>query len=141
MLAADDFFPMAEESEDPLTRTGVLRASFGEQYRFWVWVRNQFTPASIGIIVSIVVAAAGYIMHLRESISAVTTRVLVLETRVIPVLESNKTGSLTTDVATLRVSLDDTVRRVELLEQNWHDAGVVASMPNEKLLRQKRRSK
>lgn len=144
-LVADDHLldrPMtAEEStDDPLTRTGVLRATFGEGYRGWIWVRNQFTPASLGVIFGIVAAAGGYIVNVREHLTAVTTRVVVLETRVIPVLDqSGKTGVLTTDVAAIRVSLEDTVRRVGRLEQNWDDAGRIAATPNDKLLRQRRR--
>lgn len=119
--------------EDPLTRTGVLRAHFGESYRFWMWARKQFTPASIGVIVSILVAASGYIAHLRENISSVTTRVVVLETRVIPVLDqSNKT-------AALEVQINDTRERVDRLEQYWDNASAVVSIPNDKLLHQKRR--
>lgn len=79
-------------------------------------------------------------MNVREHLTAVTTRVVVLETRVIPVLDqSGKTGVLTTDVAAIRVSLEDTVRRVGRLEQNWDDAGRIAATPNDKLLRQRRR--
>lgn len=124
---------VTDEHEDPLTRTSVLRAHFGESYRFWVWVRGQFTPASIGVIISVVVAAAGYIVHLRETISSVTTRVVVLETRVIPVLDqSNKT-------AALQVEIDDMRDRVDRLEQHWDNASDVASIPNDKLLQHKRR--
>lgn len=121
------------EPDDPLTRTGVLRANFGEYYRFWIVVRNQFTPISLSVIVSVIVAAAGYIAHLRENISAVTTRVVVLETRVIPVLDqSNKT-------AALEVEINDTRERVDRLEQHWDNASDVANTPNDRLLRQKRR--
>jgi len=121
------------EAEDPLTRTGVLKAHFGEQYRFWVWVRGQFTPASVGIILSVVVTAATYIAHLRETVSAVTTRVVVLETRVIPVLDqSNKT-------AVLEAEIKDMGGRVDRLEEHWDNASDVASIPNDKLLRSKRR--
>ncbi len=121
------------EVEDPLTRTGVLKAHLGESYRFWIWIRNQFTPASIGLIVSVVVAAGGYIMNLRENVAAVTTRVVVLETRVIPMLdESNRT-------AALQVEIDDTRDRVDRLEQYWDNASNVVNIPNDKLLRQKRR--
>jgi hypothetical protein len=124
---------MTDEAEDPLTRTGVLRAHFGESYRFWIWVRSQFTPASIGIIVSVVVAAGGYIVHLRETVSSVTMRVLVLETRVIPVLDhSNKTAVLETQIRDVR-------ERVDRLEEHWDNASDVASIPNDKLLQHKRR--
>jgi hypothetical protein len=123
------------EPDDLLTRTGVLRAHFGESYRFWIWVRNQFTPASIGIIIGVIVAASGYIAHLRENISSITTRVIVLETRVIPVLDqSNRT-------AVLEEQITDTRSRVDRLEQHWDNASDVASIPNDKLLRQKRRLK
>ncbi len=116
-----------DEPEDAITRTGVLRAHFGDSYRFWIWVRGQFTPASIGIIVSVALAAGGYIMNLRERISAVTTRVVVLETRVIPVIDQNS------NTKALQVEIDDTRDRVERLEGYWDNASAVASIPNDKL--------
>jgi hypothetical protein len=130
-----DAFRGHAELEDPLTRTGVLRENFGESYRFWIWVRNQFTPASISIIVGVIIAASGYIAHLRETVSSVTTRVLVLETRVVPVLEQ---GSKT---AVLEEQIRDMSGRVGRLEEYWDNAKEVASIPNDKLLRQKRRPK
>lgn len=120
------------EHEDPLTRTGVLKAYFGEQYRFWLWIRGQFSPASLGVIAGVILTAGGYIMNLRETISAVTTRVIVLETRVIPVLDqSNRT-------AVIEEQIGDVRDRVDRLEQHWDNASDVASIPNDKLLRQKR---
>ncbi len=121
------------KEEDVLTRTGVLKAHFGEQYRFWMWARHQFTPASVGIIVTIIITAWGYIAHLRETVSAVTTRVVVLETRVVPVMEQgNKT-------AVLQQQINDMGERVDRLEQHWDNASDIVSIPNDKLLRQKRR--
>jgi hypothetical protein len=118
--------------EDPLTRTGVLRAHFGEHYRFWMWLREQFTPVSLSVIASVIIAASGYIMHLRESISAVTMRVVVLETRVIPVIDQS---NLT---AALEVQINDMGDRVERLEQHWDNASDIASIPSARFAHQRR---
>lgn len=128
---------MSDDSniEDQLTRTGVLKAHFGEQYRFWIWLRAQFTPASVGVILSVVVTASGYIAHLRETVSAVTMRVVILETRVIPVLDQ---GNRT---AVLEEQISDARDRIDRLEQHWDNASDVASIPNDALLRQRRRLK
>ena len=124
---------MNEPEDDTHTRTGVLRAHFGEYYRFWIWVRNQFTPISMSVIVSVIVTAGGYIAHLRENISSVTTRVVVLETRVIPVIDqSNKT-------AALEVEINGLGKRVDKLEDRWENARVVAGTPNETLLHPRRK--
>lgn len=121
------------DDDDTFTRTSVLRAHFGDSYKVWIWIRKQFTPASLGVIVSVVLAAGGYIIHLRETVSEVTTRVIVLETRVVPVLEqADKTVQLETELTDVR-------QRIVRLEADWDNASEVATIPNDKLLRQKRR--
>lgn len=112
-----------DKPEEPLTQTAVLRVHFGESYKFWIWIRKQFTPASISLILGILAAAAGYISHLRENVAAVTTRVVVLETRVIPVLDqSNKTAALETE-------LKDHNQRISRLEDDYDTARNEAVKP------------
>lgn len=124
-----------KEPEDELTRTSVLRAHFGDSFRFWVWIRKQFSPASIGVIISIVIGAGGYILHLRETILAVTTRVVVLETEVVPAIgQADHTALMDGRLKALDEEVKDMHDRIGRLEQNWDRASDVVSIPNDKLL-------
>jgi hypothetical protein len=70
-----------ESDERQHTDSQVLRRYFGKAWRSWWWVRRQFTATSLTTIGAIVIGGGGWILTLK-------TRVVVLETQVVPVLKS-----------------------------------------------------
>jgi hypothetical protein len=71
-------------SEPDPTLTDVFGPEKARQLRWALWVRRQFTATSLTVIGLVAGSAWAYIGHLREQIAQVTTRVVVLETEVIP---------------------------------------------------------
>ena len=61
-------------------------------------------------------SSATYIIHLRESVATLATRVVIMETRVMPVLEQRG------DVAVLTAQADLQDERIEILEGRFHQA-------------------
>ncbi len=76
--------PSTKPDDDAASLTGIFGAAKARQLRWALWIRRQFTATSLSVIVAIAGAAWAYIGHLREQVSSVTTRVVVLETEVIP---------------------------------------------------------
>lgn len=109
------------QGDDPAARSGILRAEFGENWRWWRWLQHQFTATSLGAIGAILVTCGGYIIHLRESVVQVRERVVVLETKVIPFVQDQ------TRLATIGTQLEDHEERLSRLETNWDNATVQAS--------------
>lgn len=108
---------MADEPhEEPLTRTGVLRAELGQFWKGWIWLARQFNPTSLSALGAVIVACGGYIIHLREDVAKTTERVVVLETKVIPVIgDENRVTMIETKVA-------DHDQRITRLEDNYDTA-------------------
>jgi hypothetical protein len=101
----------------------VLRAYFGRYWRAWHWVREQFTPTSLGALCTVLVALGGYVVHLRQDVAVVRERVVVLETRVVPVLTN------VTELAVLGARVDDHEARITRIESDWIDAKTAAGDP------------
>ena len=114
--------PVPAEQIDP-SASGILRAEFGENWRWWRWLQRQFSVTSLGTIAALLVAGGGYIVHLRESVVQVRERVVVLETKVIPFVEGE------TRIATLETVLNDHGARITRLESNWDEAKSAAAAP------------
>jgi len=87
---------------DP-NESAIMRGRFGSNWRSWATFREQWTKLSVGVVSAlgvIIVAIGGWATTLK-------TRVVVLETQVLPVLsESNlqKENSLRIDNLTQRVA-------------------------------------
>jgi hypothetical protein len=113
---------MSVENPDP-GESQVLRIHFGAYWRAWRWLRNQFTPTSLAAVGTILAAAGGYVVHLRQEVAVVRERVVVLETRVVPVLTSS------TEVAVLNQRVDDHEARLGRIESDWIDARDAAGRP------------
>jgi hypothetical protein len=118
-------------SEDPRTRTGILRAEFGESWRVWAWSRRQFTPTSLGAIGVILAASGGYIAHLSQRVSDQALRIQIVETRVIPVLEERK------DELTNHADIAALERRISTLEDRLNYATKEAGSPPVPIRRRK----
>ena len=109
------------EAEIDPADSAVLKAKFGRSWRLWAWVRRQFSVTSVATLVIVAGSAWGYIAYLRESVVAVRERVIVLETKVIPLVqEQDEQGAL-------REMVRDHDERLKRLERNWDDAGQVAA--------------
>lgn len=115
---------MTELQVDPaLSESAILRARFGVYWRAWAWIGKQFTPTSLSAIGAVLVAAGGYIAHLRESVAQVRERVVVLETRIIPFTEGQ------TEIATIKAIMGDHEARIHRLEDDYDHAYVEAGTP------------
>lgn len=104
------------QSEDPHTESqviarehAVLRKHFGEAWRAWKWIRDQFTATSLGVIGAILLTAGGWVMRLNTEVSTQKTHIDLLEGRVVPVLEA---GNRLTKLETAMTSLTATVTQV-----------------------------
>lgn len=93
---------------DP-TASGVFKKEFGPYWRWWRWIARQFSVLSLGTIGGILAVGGGYIIHLG-------TRVVVLETRVVPVLEARKEETAN------QIRITDLETRMIRLEANWDNA-------------------
>lgn len=107
---------------DP-TSSGIFRKEFGDNWRAWRWLQRQFTATSLGAIGAIVVFAGGYIVRLNQKVGEQGMKIVVLETRVVPVLEARKEES------TNRVEIEDLKARVSRIEANWDVAKTEAGSP------------
>lgn len=94
--------------EDPLSRSSILKEEFGKSWRAWAWFRRQFTPTSLAIIATMGGAAGGYIIHLG-------TRVVVLETKIIPFIQGQG------EITELKVRVEEVERRLDKAEQVSHE--------------------
>jgi len=101
----------------------ILRSYFGQSWRIWRWVRNQFSVTSLSAIGGVLAIAGGYVMHLRQEVAVVRERVVVLETRVVPVLEDQ------TAVKVLQTRVEDHENRITRIENDWIDAKIEAGTP------------
>lgn len=111
---------MAEENQTPPehTDTGMLPVAtvFGPTWRFALWVRRQFTLTSVATLIGTIGAIGGWALSLQ-------TRVVVLETKVIPFVQDQ--GQL----AVMNQRLDDHERRIGVLEDDYNHAQEEAGTP------------
>lgn len=106
--------PLGPDEEDDITHTfsQVLKVRWPVGY----WLRQQFSLTSIIAILSILAAGGGWIINLK-------TRVVVLETRVVPVLANVR------EIDVLKVRVDDLEQRITRIEQDWDYARNAAGLP------------
>lgn len=83
-----------------------MQAEFGKSWRVWAWLQRQFSPISLTAIAAVSAFGGGYITNLK-------TRVVVLETQVIPVLQD------TAAVTTLKAKVEDHAGRIDRLEKDY----------------------
>lgn len=114
--------PQTPERFDP-SLTDVFGAARARQLRWALWVRKQFTATSLTVIGLVVAGAWGYIAHIREQVSSLTTRVVVLETVVIP------DQALKGRVSALELKDVDKEARLRNLEDNYDFAREHATDP------------
>jgi hypothetical protein len=67
--------------------TGVFGPEGAAAIRGWEKFRRQFTATSLSVIGAIATIGAGYIAYIHQALATVSTRVVVLETQVIPVIK------------------------------------------------------
>lgn len=92
---------------DP-NESAIMRARFGRNWRSWATFRDQWTKLSVTVVGGlgvVIVGIGGWAATLK-------TRVVVLETQVVPVLNESKIES---NNAT---RLNDVERRIARLENN-----------------------
>lgn len=104
-------------------RTMILRLEFGRYWRAWSWLRRQFSGVSLGAICTVIAVCGGYIAHLRESVAQVRERVIVLETRVVPVIRDEAA------VTALQGQVALHEARIQSLEDDYHWAVQKAGEP------------
>lgn len=114
---------MTRASEPDPTLTGVFGPEKARQLRWALWVRRQFTVTSVACISAVVSIAGGYIVHLREDVARVSTRVVVLETEVVP------DAQLKQKVAELQLQQVNHEARLRNLEDNYQFAREHAADP------------
>lgn len=110
-------------TEDEQANSGIFRKEFGDNWRWWRWLQRQFTATSLGVIGLIVTVAGTYIVRMNQKVAEQGTRIVVLETRVVPVLEERKQES------TNRVEIEDLKARISRLEANYDIAQREAGTP------------
>lgn len=96
--------------EDPAARSGILKAEFGVNWRWWRWFRYQFTPTSLSAIGVILTGAGGYIVHLRHDVDSYHEQVVIYRTEIAPVLRESKIESINAEKID---ALDGRVSRIE----------------------------
>jgi hypothetical protein len=111
------------DAQEIMTSTGVLKVKFGRFWPAWLWIGHQFSPTSLGVIGVVLAGAWGYISHLNSRVAAQETHITILETRVVPIIESGETiARLETAVAgikgTLDATLSDHTNRLKRIEDN-----------------------
>lgn len=102
--------------EDIAARSGILKAEFGERWRWWAWFRRQWSTTSLVTVVTGVGILGGWAVNLK-------TRVVVLETRVVPVIKDEGR------VDSLAATVTGHEQRLTRLERNWDDAKNEAGTP------------
>jgi hypothetical protein len=89
-----------------LTRTGVhrvLESELGANWRKWRWWARQFTPTSLSALGVVIAAAGGWIVNQAHKIDNQGTRIVVLETQIVPDLKlAGRVGNIERDVARLQ---------------------------------------
>lgn len=108
---------------DPHSLTGVFGKERARWIRWAIWVRQQFSATSLTVIGVILMAAWTYISNLNSYIGKVETRVVVLETEVVPDLK------LKEKVATLELHDANHEARIQDLERNYDFARTHAGDP------------
>jgi hypothetical protein len=99
--------------DDPAARSAVFQLEFGKSWRIWAWAQRQFSATSLGIFGVLLAACGTYIVHLRENVVEVRTRVVVLEKQVIPVIQDESI------VTTLKANVAAHEQRLGRLEQDY----------------------
>jgi hypothetical protein len=87
-----------------------------ERWPIGAWLRRNFSLPAVLTIAGLLAAGGGYIINLK-------TRVIVLETKVVPVLTN--TGNMNV----LQTRVDDHEQRITRLEGNWDYARDAAALP------------
>lgn len=95
----------------PPANTGEYRVQevFGATWRLWVWLKRQFTLTSALALLGALAGLGGWALALQ-------TRVVVLETRMTPVLASSA------ELAALKQRVDDNEERLGDLEDAFRHA-------------------
>lgn len=65
----------------------ILESEFGKNWRNWRWWASQFSPTSITILLSLVGFAGTWIVSLSHKVDNQSTRIVVLETQIVPDLK------------------------------------------------------
>lgn len=75
---------------DETSDTGLhpVKVVMGPNWRFWVWLKKQFSAVSLSTIGGVIAVAIGYLWHEKMEWVKVSERVVVLETEVIPVIQN-----------------------------------------------------
>jgi len=102
-----------EQHESAAERSAILRLEFGRSWRAWSWFRRQFTPTSLGAIGFVVVTCGGYIVHLHETVARQDTRIVVLETKIVPFVAGSA------DIKVLQALEDMNELRIGQLEADY----------------------
>ncbi|HSY05874.1 MAG TPA: hypothetical protein VK803_07995 [Steroidobacteraceae bacterium] len=105
--------PSISAPEDPAIASGILKAEFGERWRWWAWFRKQWSATSLTVVLGGLGTLGGWALNLK-------TRVVILETKVIPVIQDE--GAITT----LKDAVAAHDQRISRLENNWDDAKTAA---------------
>jgi hypothetical protein len=111
------------DTEDAATRSGILKAEFGVNWRNWRWLSTQFTPTSTAVLCAIVSVCGGWILHLSQRVGEQGVKIVVLEQQVVPYLEERK------DESNNRVEIDNLKGRVKRLEDSYDTAQREAGTP------------
>jgi hypothetical protein len=104
------------EIPDDTERSQIFQLEFGKSWRMWAWVRRQFSVTSVSAIVGVFVCCWGVILSLQ-------TRVVVLETKVIPVIQDEAL------VTTLKANVAEHDRRITQLEADYRTAAHESETP------------
>jgi hypothetical protein len=99
------------DTEDEATRSGILKAEFGVNWRNWRWLSTQFTPTSTAVL------------HLSQRVGEQGVKIVVLEQQVVPYLEERK------DESNNRVEIDNLKGRVKRLVDTYDTAQREAGTP------------
>lgn len=94
----------------------ILRLRLGPLWRFWLWFAGQWSTTSLASLLAVIGLAGGYIDRLSQRVSEQGTKIIVLETQVVPVLEGRR------DEVLNKVQIEDVRQRVERLEGAWDAA-------------------
>jgi hypothetical protein len=100
------------DEADNGSRTTILKAEFGANWRWWAWFRKQWSAMSL----TVVGACGAALLALGHWALNVQTRVVVLETQVVPVLKDESR------VDKLEAKYDGHETRIANLEADYRTA-------------------